>query len=93
MCLALPFSRIGETIRAGFHDPRHTLAEPVAIAALIFNAIVQKCRNGEVFVAAIFENRRGDREQMGDVRCRGPLPGLSPVNMGRIEESAIKPIG
>ena len=59
MCLALPFPRIGETIRAGFHDPRHALAEPVAniiqprLAALIFNAIVQKCRNGEVFVAAV----------------------------------------
>jgi len=59
MCLALPFPRIGETIRAGFHDPRDALAEPVAniiqprLAALIFNAILQKCRNGEVFVAAI----------------------------------------
>jgi hypothetical protein len=60
MCLLLAFRRIGETIRAGFHDPRYVLAEAVPnitqprLAALIFNAIVQKRRNGEVFVAAVF---------------------------------------
>ena len=58
MCLALPFPRIGETIRADFHDTRHALAEPVANIiqprlALIFDVIVQKCRNGEVFVTAV----------------------------------------
>jgi hypothetical protein len=57
-CLALPFPRIGETIRGGFDDPRHALAEPVANIiqprlALIFDVIVQKCRNGEVFVTAV----------------------------------------
>jgi hypothetical protein len=56
----LAFRRIGKTIRAGFDDPRYALAEPVPniiqprLAALIFNAIVQKRRNGEVFVAAVF---------------------------------------
>jgi hypothetical protein len=55
MCLAFPFPRIGKTIRTGFHDPRHALAEPVAniiqpcLAALVFNAVVQKCRNSQVF--------------------------------------------
>jgi len=45
---------------------RDALAEPVAniiqprLAALIFNAIVQKCRNGEVFVATVLQNCRGD---------------------------------
>jgi len=59
MCLLLPFPRIGETIRAGFDDPRYALAEPIPnilqsrLAALIFNAIVQECRNSEVLVAAI----------------------------------------
>src|SRR6516164_551702 len=99
MCLALPFSRIGETIRAGFDDPRYALAEPVPkiiqprLAALIFNAIVQKCRNSEVFVAAVLQNCRSHGQQMSHVRGVGSFTDLSPVNVSCVEESAIKAIG
>jgi hypothetical protein len=58
-CLALPFRRISETIGACFDDPHYALAEPVpniiepSLAALIFNAIMQERRNGEVLITAI----------------------------------------
>src|SRR5262249_29899142 len=99
MCLALPSPRIGQTIRAGFDDPRHALAEPVAniiqprLPTLIFNAIVQKCRNGDIFVAAILQNRRSHGQQMSHVRSASSFTDLSPVHVGCVEESAIKAVG
>jgi hypothetical protein len=59
MRFTLPFRSIGETIRARLNNPSYPLAESVAdilkpgLAALIFNAIVQERRNGEVLVTAI----------------------------------------
>src|SRR6185295_15376543 len=50
MCLALALRRVGEAIRTGLDNPRHTLAKTVAhvlkpcFAALIFHAIVKKSR-------------------------------------------------
>ena len=83
-------------IRAGRDNVSHALAEAIAnilkpgLAALIFDAIVQECRNGEVLVPPVFQDRRGHRQQVRHVRRRGPLTDLSSMNMGRIEESAIK---
>jgi hypothetical protein len=80
-------------------DPRYALAEPVPnvieprLAALIFNAIVQKCRNREVFVAAVLQNRRSYGQQMSHVRRAGSFTDLSSVNVSCVEESAIKAVG
>ena len=57
--LGLAFSSVCQTIGAAFYDPRHAFAKAIAdiieprLAALIFNAIVQKRRDGEVLVTAI----------------------------------------
>jgi len=53
---------------------------------------MQERRDGEVFVAAILENRRSHSQKMGHVRGVGSFANLSPVNVGRIEQSPIKPI-
>jgi len=37
------------------------------LAALIFCAVVEKRRNGEIFVATVFENGRCYRQQMSDI--------------------------
>ena len=62
--LALPLSRVGEAIGAGLDDFRYPFTEPVTdilkpcLAALIFDAVVEQCCNSEIFVPAVFQNRR-----------------------------------
>jgi hypothetical protein len=59
MRLTLSFRSVGKAIRARLHDSRHALTEPVSdifqssLAALIFNAIVQKSRDSKVLVTAV----------------------------------------
>jgi hypothetical protein len=59
---------------------------------LILDAVVQKRRNGEVLVAAVFENSRSDGQEMGNVGRRGPFADLSSMYMGGIKKSAVEPI-
>src|SRR6185369_4301189 len=81
------------------HDIGHAIAEAVAyipetrLSALIFHCVVQEAGDGHVFGAAIFENRRGDREQMRDVRDGRFLANLPTVNMGGIQQGPVKSIG
>src|SRR5262245_22604283 len=99
MCLAFPFCCIGEAIRTGLNNPSHALAKAVAnvleprCTALIFGTIVQKRSNGEVFVATILQDRCSHSQQVSHVRDAGSFSDLSSVNVGCIEERAIKSIG
>jgi hypothetical protein len=98
MCLAFPLPRIGETIRTRLDDPSRARAESIAnilkprLTALIFNAIVQKGSDGKVLVAAILQDRRSYRQQVSDVWRRSSFADLAPMDMGSIEEGAIKSI-
>jgi hypothetical protein len=63
------------------------------LPALILDAIVQKRRNGEVLIAAVFEDCRCDGLQMCDIGGRGSLAHLPAVDMRGVEKRAIKPVG
>jgi hypothetical protein len=70
MYLALPLpvsARLSEqasTILATPSPSRLQTSSSIRLAALIFNAIVQKCRNGKIFVAAVLKDCRSHREQV-----------------------------
>ena len=55
-------------VRTAFDNPGHALAEatqnlsPRLCAPLVLNGIVQQCRDGFVFVSAVFDYDRRDGE-------------------------------
>src|SRR5262245_28377091 len=72
--LSFAFGCIGKAVRARRHHARYTIPESVAdilqpcLAALIFDAVVEEGGNGEVFVAAVLQDGRGDRQKVRDIR-------------------------
>src|SRR5208283_5490223 len=97
--LDLSSRRIRQAIGAGFNDACDAVAEAIShilqppASALVLGAVVQKARDREVVVAAIFQYRRGDRQKVGDVGRGRSFPELSSMHLRCVNEGAFKTVG
>ena len=72
-------------IRAALDDSRHALAKTFAnlgqhgSAATVLHHVMQRRRNGLVFITARFQDQRRDAQHMRDVRDFALLPSLAAV--------------
>jgi hypothetical protein len=95
---ALPRRSINDAIRARAHDIRDPVAKTITdvrearFPTLILDGIMQQCCNGHVFATTLFEDRRRDREEVGNVWDRCSLARLTAMNVSGVKQAAIEPI-
>src|SRR3954468_17573137 len=85
--LRLALGGVGKTIGTRCYNSGYALTEPVSnilkpgLTALIFNAVVQKCSDSQIFIASIFQDSSGDGHQMRYVRRRCSLADLASMDV------------